>query len=148
MTDPYARKLVNRSFYAAKEDVNGRVVVVLKGLLENRSLNLITPISRTFPAGTIIELIGTDEATAAPGETVQRIAYLAFVELLDPAVLVAGDPVSINGKNVGSLVGFDDTHMPNHQNTILRMEKRVSGADLGLHPGDHVCIHGISTTSS
>lgn len=148
MTDPYARKLVNRSFYAAKEDVNGRVVVVLKGLLENRSLNLITPISRTFPAGTIIELIGTDEVAAAPGETVQRIAYLAFVELLDPAVLVAGDPVSINGKNVGTLVGFDDTHMPNHQNTILRMEKRVSGADLGLHPGDHVCIHGISTTSS
>jgi hypothetical protein len=148
MTDPYARKLVNRSFYAAKEDVNGRVVVVLKGLLENRSLNLITPISRTFPAGTIIELIGTDEVAAAPGETVQRIAYLAFVELLDPAVLVAGDPVSINGKNVGSVVGFDDTHMPNHQNTILRMEKRVSGADLGLHPGDHVCIHGISTTSS
>ncbi|MBP1656137.1 MAG: hypothetical protein H6Q31_738 [Bacteroidetes bacterium] len=148
MSDPYARKLVNRSFYAAKDDVKGRVIVVLKGLLENRSLNLITPISRTFPAGTIIELIGTDEATAAPGVSVQRIAYLAFVELLDPAVLVAGDPVSINGKNVGTIVGFDDTHMPNHQNTILRMEKRISGADLGLHPGDHVCIHGISTTPS
>jgi hypothetical protein len=143
MTDPYARKLVNRSFYTAKDDAHGRVVVVLNGLLENRSLNLITPISRTFPAGTVIELIGTDESTAGPGETVQRIAYLAFVELRNAAVLVAGDPVSINGKPVGTLVGFDDTHMPNHQNTVLRMEKRISGADLGLRPGDPVCIHGI-----
>jgi hypothetical protein len=148
MSDPYARKLVNRSFYAAKPDVNGRVVVVLKGLLENRDLNLITPISRTFPAGSIVELIGTDERTAGPGVAVQKIAYIAFVELLDAAVLVTGDPVSISGKRVGTIVGFDDTHMPNHQNTILRMEKRISGEELGLHPGDPVCIHGITSTQS
>lgn len=148
MADPYAQKLVNRTFYAAKSDICGRIAVVLRGLLENRNLNLITPISRAFPAGTIIELIGTDEENAGPGGTVQRIAYIGFVELLDGGVLLTGDPVSIKGVRVGTIAGFDDTHMPNHQNTILRMEKRIGGADLGFAPGDPVCIHGFSTTNT
>ncbi len=148
MNDPYARKLINRNFFSAKADVHGRVLVVLDGLLENRSLDLITPISRAFPGGSIIELIGTDEKGAAPGESVQKICYIAFVELDEAGVLLAGDPVSIKGKNVGTIVGFDDTHMPNHQNTILRVEKRISGADLRLSPGDPVCVHGFSTTPS
>ena len=124
---PYTQKMTNRSFFAAKSDMRGRVVVVLRGTLENRSLALITPISRAFPAGSIIELIGTDEATAGPGGTVEKIAYIAFVELIDGGVLLAGDPVFINGTQVGTIVGFDDTHVPNHQNTILRMEKRIPG---------------------
>lgn len=148
MPDPYAQKLVNRTFYAAKSDIRGRIAVVLRGLLENRNLNLITPISRAFPVGTIIELIGTDEENAGPGGTVQRIAYIGFVELLDGGVLLTGDPVSIKGVRVGTIAGFDDTHMPNHQNTILRMEKRIAGADLGFVPGDPVCIHGFSTTNT
>lgn len=145
MADPYTRKLTNRSFFAAKTPLRGRVVVVLRGTLENRSLSLITPISRAFPAGSIIELIGTDEQDAAPGSGVQRIAYIAFVELLDGGVLLAGDRVLINDAEVGTIVGFDDTHVPNHQNTILRVEKRMPGDELGLRPGDPVAIPGFSS---
>ena len=61
MADPYTQKMTNRSFFAAKTPMKGRVVVVLRGTLENRSLSLIAPISRAFPAGSIIELIGTEE---------------------------------------------------------------------------------------
>jgi hypothetical protein len=143
MADPYARNLVNRSFYHAKSDVRTKVVVTLTGALEDRDLRLITPISRAFPAGTIVELIGTDEQEAAPGGSVQRIAYLAFVELLDGGVIVAGDPVVVRGEQIGIIAGFDDTHMPNHQNTIVRMPARRAGAAIGLAPGDEVLIQGI-----
>ena len=143
MADPYARNLVNRGFYHAKPDIRTRVAVVLTGELENRGLELIKPISRAFPAGTIIELIGTDEPEAGPGRSVQRIAYLAFVELLDGGVIVSGDPVTAGGAQLGTIAGFDDTHMPNHQNTIVRMQAQRSGAELGLAPGDEILIHGI-----
>lgn len=145
MADPYERQLVNRSFYHGKLPIRGRVAVVLRGLLENRSLNLIKPISRAFPAGTIIELIGTDEEQAGPGATVERIAYIAFVELLDGGVLLAGDRVIIAGREIGVIAGFDDTHMPNHQNTVIRVNKRISGADLGITPGDDVLLPGFTS---
>jgi len=143
MADPYARNLVHRGFYHAKTDIRTRIAVVLTGSLDNRGLELIKPISRAFPAGTIIELIGTDEQDAAPGGNVQRIAYLAFVELLDGGVILAGDAVTAKGMQIGTIAGFDDTHMPNHQNTIVRMQARKSGAEMGLAPGDEILIHGI-----
>lgn len=143
MADPYEKKLVNQNFYHSKVDIKGRVVVVLDGLIDNRGLSLIKPPSRAFPAGTIIELIGTDEATASPGGNVDKIAYLAFVELTNGGVLLNGDPVYCNSHLIGSLVGYDDTHMPNHQNTIVRMDERKSGAQLGFALGDEIIIQGF-----
>ncbi len=144
MADPYARKLVNRDFYHSKSDIKAKVVVVLSGMLENRELHLIQPISRAFSNGTIIELIGTDDRKAGPGTTVNEIAYIGFVELLTGGVLLAGDLVTCNGKTIGTIAGYDDTHMPNHQNTILAMKKRISGMDLGIKIGDEITIKGFT----
>lgn len=144
MPDPYSSKLITQNFYHSKCDIKGKVVAVLDGMLENRGLNLIAPPSRAFPAGTIIELIGTDEAEAAPGEEIHKIAYLAFVELLNGGVLLKGDPVLRNGSTVGIIAGYDDTHMPNHQNTVVRMETRRTGAQMGLTVGDEVIIRGFT----
>jgi hypothetical protein len=145
MADPYTQKMTNRTFFASKVDMQGRVVTVLRGLLESRGLNLIAPISRAFPAGSIVELISTDEATAAPGVSVDRIGYIAFVELTTGGILLAGDPVSIDGKVIGTLAGFDDTHMPNHQNIILKTNGRITGETLGLKPGSDVRIPGFQS---
>ena len=144
MSDPYARKLVSRDFYHSKIDLKAKVAVVLDGMLENRRLQLIQPISRAFSSGTIIELIGTDDRNAAPGNNVDAIAYIGFVELLTSGVLLAGDPVLCNGKLIGTIAGYDDTHMPNHQNTIIAMEKRISGKGLGLKVGDEIVIKGFT----
>jgi hypothetical protein len=148
MADPYSQKMTNRTFFAAKTPMKGRVVVVLRGMLENRSLSLIAPISRAFAAGSIIELIGTDEEQAAPGANVQKIAYIAFVELLNNGVLLTNDKVFVNDHEISTIVGFDDTHMPNHQNTILRVEKRIPDDELGLRPNDPVAIPGFSSPQS
>ncbi|MCK9408857.1 MAG: hypothetical protein WCX28_08315 [Bacteriovoracaceae bacterium] len=147
MPDPYEKNLVTQNFYYSKTDIIGRIVVVLDGTLEKRGLQLIQPPSRAFPAGTIIELIGTDETSAGPGEKVEKIAYLAFVELQNGGVLLSGDPVIWNGRTIGTIAGFDDTHMPNHQNTIVTMETRSSGAQLGCAVGDEIIIQGFTSTN-
>jgi hypothetical protein len=48
------------------------------------------------------------------------------------------------GEVVGTIAGYDDTHMPNHQNVIVSVTKRVSGKDLGWQVGTQVEIrtHG------
>jgi hypothetical protein len=143
MADPYESKLVNQNFYHSKTDITGRIVVVLDGFIEHRGLQLIKPPSRAFPAGTIIELIGTDEAEAGPGQNVDAIAYLAFVELISGGVLLNGDPVYCNSTMIGTIAGYDDTHMPNHQNTIVKMKERKSGAQLGFTLHDEIIIQGF-----
>lgn len=143
MIDPYKRNLVNSTFYHAKKDIVCEVVVVLDGKLENRELHLISPISRAFSEGTIIELIATDETEAKPGEVVNNIAYIAFVELKNSGVLLNGDPVIWNEKIIGSICGYDDTHMPNHQNTIISVAERIPGKELGLKIGDKIIIKGF-----
>ncbi len=142
-SDPYSRKLVDRSFYFSKVDIETKVIAVLDGRLDNRNLNLIVPISRTFSAGTVIELIITDEDSTRPGSNVQRISYLAFVELLNSGVLLIGDEVVWNNKVIGKIAGFDDTHMPNHQNTIIYSSKRITGKEMGIKLNDLIIIKGI-----
>lgn len=143
MSDPYKRKLVNHDFYYSKVDINGKFVVVLDGKLENRALNLIQPISRAFPQHTIIELIGTDEQDVKPGSIVNSICYIGFVELLNSGVILTGDKIFWNDTEIGTITGYDDTHMPNHQNTIVFMKERVSGKDLGIKRDDKLLIKGF-----
>ncbi len=145
MGDPYEQKMTNRTFFAAKADVSGRVVTVLRGMLESRALHLIAPISRAFPAGTIVEFISTDESNAVPGATVDRIGYVAFVELTTGGILLVGDEVEVDGKPIGTIAGYDDTHIPNHQNIILKTAGRVTGEGLGLRPGTSVLIRGFQS---
>lgn len=143
MGDPYARKLTNKNFFHAKADVALRVSVVLDGHLDNRGLSLIQPISRAFPTGSFIELIGTTEVEAAPGATVETIAYIAFVEVTGPGILLAGDELVWNGSVIGTIAGYDDTHVPNHQNTIVLTKERLSGKEMGLRVGDEIFIKGF-----
>lgn len=143
MSDPYARKLTNKTFFHAKTEIRGRVVVVLDGQLDDRGLELIQPISRAFARGSIIELIGTTETGAAPGSKVETIAYLAFVELLDSGVLLVDDEITWHNQTIGTIAGYDDTHMPNHQNVIVRVNDRRSGKDIGLKAGDEILIKGF-----
>jgi len=143
MSDPYKRKLVNQDFYHSKVDINGKFLVVLDGQLDNRGLNLIQPISRAFSQHTIIELIGTDELDAKPGSMVNNICYIGFVELLNSGVILTGDRVLWNDSEIGVIAGYDDTHMPNHQNTIVLMKERISGKVLGIKRGDKLLIKGF-----
>jgi hypothetical protein len=91
------------------------------------------------PRGQIHELMLTDEA-AQLGSTVQRVALLAFFEVVQGGVALAGDNVEVRGVHQGTLCGFNDTHMPNHQNICLHSTDLSDGESRGLCLGDVVRI--------
>jgi len=135
--DPYAAGMFDGNPYRLKQNILGRLVVILDGQLEDRGLELIKPISRAVLRHEIHELILTDE-DCGPGSRVNRIAYLGFFEVDQGGVLVTGDRLLINGQEAGTLAGFDATHHPNHWNIILRTQELKSGFVRGLGLGKEV----------
>lgn len=78
MVDPYKSGMFKSNPYAKKKPCLGKLVVILDGKIEERRLQLITPISRAVQRGEIHELIVTDEESAGPGREVNKIAYWGF----------------------------------------------------------------------
>ncbi len=140
MVDPYEKGMFKQNPYAAKRDCLGKLVVVLDGKIADRGLQLITPISRALAVGDIHELIVTDEDTAGPGREVNAIAYVGFFEVLQGTVIVTGDEIKIGKLTVGKIAGFDETHMSNHLNIVIKSEKRRTGVELGLELEEIVLI--------
>ena len=140
-SDPYAAGKVTTSLYAQKRDVKGPMVVVLDGKLDDRGLSLIGPMSRCLCRGQVHELILTDEESAKPGATVQRIAYLGFFGVDQEGVVVVGDEMLLDGEKVGVLAGFDETHMPNHLNIVIQSTIRKTGSELDCRLEKIVTFH-------
>ena len=143
MKDPYASGMIKENLYYAKSDIEGNLVVVLQGKIENRGLELIKPASRCVKKFEIHELIASDEENIGPGSEVNKIAYIGFVEILQGGVILAGDAVFRNGERIGVIAGFDETHMPNHLNIVIRCDKRITGVELGCCPGDGISFRQI-----
>lgn len=132
MVDPYKAGFFSDNPYAAKTAVEGKLVVVLKGKLEKRELELIPMISRAVQKHEVHELIITDELAVGPGSKVNKIAYIGFVEIAKGGVLVVGDTLTVQSKLIGQIVGFDETHLPNHLNIVVASENRADGIESGL----------------
>ncbi len=138
--DPHASGLVTKNTYSSKRKIQSSVVAVLQLVMEGRELNLIKPISRAVKKNEIHELIVTDEKEAKPGSVVNQVSYIAFIEISQGGVIVVGDEVYWNNNLLGIVAGFDDTHMPNHQNIVLYSTKRVTGKDLHINIEDPIII--------
>lgn len=136
MKDPYKAGMFLTNPYYAKSDIQGRLVVVLDGKLEQRGLELITQISRCVLKNEIHELIASDETGLGAGSKVEKVSYLAFFEISQAGVLTIGDELFWGGRLIGTVAGFDETHMPNHLNIVISTRERLSGAELKLNLGD------------
>jgi hypothetical protein len=122
MSSPYDFKRITPSVYGDKRLVEGEIVAVLHVEFEDRGLELIQTKSRTVKLNEIHELMITDEQGAAPGGGADRVRAIAFFEITKSGLIVMGDNVSINGKKLGILAGYDVTHMPNHINVVVKTE--------------------------
>ncbi len=117
---PYDPNLITPSVYGNRRSVVGEVVALLDITFEDRGLKLIQAMSRAFILNEIHELMITDEEEALPGGIANHISVIAFFEIKQGGVSVVGDEVSVDGKPLGELAGFDLTHMPNHMNVLVR----------------------------
>ncbi|MFH2112771.1 MAG: hypothetical protein ABIJ47_16100 [Candidatus Bathyarchaeota archaeon] len=134
MTAPYDFRRITPSVYGDRRPVEGEVVALLHVCFEDRGLKLIETKSRAVRLQEIHELMITDE-DAAPGGGADRVRAIAFFEVNRSGLIVMGDNVSVEGRRLGSLAGFDETHMPNHMNIVVKTESLDEPA---IRVGDRV----------
>ncbi|EGW41203.1 hypothetical protein [Desulfosporosinus sp. OT] len=132
MVDPYQAGFFRENPYAAKRVIKGKLVVILRGKLEQRGLELIPTISRAVLKDEVHELIVTDQENAGPGSKVDKIAYIGFIEITAGGVMTVGDTLTCQDKVLGRVVGFDETHLPNHLNIVLASDTRSDGVEKNL----------------
>jgi hypothetical protein len=129
----------------AKRVVTGTVVKVLLHRRDDRGMSLEPHASRCVREGEVHELVTTDHRETAAGARIDRVGFLGFAELHRAGVIDRGDEFWIDGRLVGTVLGFDGCHFPNHYNILIATATPVSGADLGLRPEMSVGFGGAST---
>jgi hypothetical protein len=131
-------RFVTLATYAANRPVAGSVITVLNSKHEARGLKLMPTYSRALRKNSIHELIATDEPGKKPGDTANRIAYLAFFEVMRGGCIIVGETLFVDGKPVGEVLGFDETHEPNHINIIIGVKERKTGPQLKFKLGSKI----------
>ncbi|QWF83842.1 DUF6917 domain-containing protein [Amycolatopsis sp. CA-230715] len=118
----------------AKRIVRGALVKVLRHRRTERGMSLEPHASRCVQAGEVHELVTTDHTETEEGSRIDRVGFLGFAELSCAGVLDRGDEFWVGGRFVGTVLGFDACHFPNHYNILITADTPVSGEDLGLAP--------------
>lgn len=117
-----------------KLTVSGRLVKILVHRREDRGMEVDEWASRCVRRGEVHELVTTDQHDTTTGARVDRVGFLGFVEIAGAGVIDRGDEVLIDGKRVGSVLGFDSCHFPNHYNILIAADVTLTGRELGLQP--------------
>ena len=138
--DPYQE--LKRRPSSRKSEVRARIVTVFGNKREDRGLRLMATYTRALCQNEIHEFIITNERGVRPGCTVDAVGYVCFGEIERGGVAMFGDKVVAKDRVVGEIVGFNETHMPNHLNIVMEADNLRSGFELGLNVGDQIVIAG------
>lgn len=118
----------------AKRAVSGVLVKVLVHRRDDRGMSLEPFASRCVRQGELHELVTTDHAGTESGTRIDRVGFLGFVEIGTAGVVDRGDELWLGDTRVGTVLGFDACHFPNHYNILVHSERVRTGAELGLLP--------------
>ena len=106
---------------------------------------ILTPFrTRCLRTGDIHEFVLCGDGLN-PNEPIDRVSYLGFGEILTGGVAEIGDGFYVDGKLLGTLIGFDETHAPNHYNILIASNRLLPGSTLGLQVDGEFSIRGQST---
>lgn len=118
----------------AKRAVSGTLVKVLLHHRQQRGMSLEPHASRCVRQGEIHELVTTDHDDTSPGARIDRVGFLGFAEIGHAGVIDRGDRFWVGDQLIGTVLGFDACHFPNHYNILIQAAKPVTGAELSLEP--------------
>ncbi|ANN17224.1 hypothetical protein SD37_17290 [Amycolatopsis orientalis] len=125
-----------------KREITGTVVKVLVHHRDDRGMSLEPFASRCVRVGEVHELVTTNHQDTAPGARIDRVAFLGFAEIDRAGVIDRGDEVWLGDELVGTVLGFDGCHFPNHYNILIHTARPVSGEEIGLKPEGEVRFRG------
>jgi hypothetical protein len=117
----------------AKHTVRAVFVKLLRHSRTDRGMTLIEEDSRCIRQGELHEIVVTD-TDPLPGGRIDRVGFLGFVEVTRAGVIEVGDQVLLRDRPIGSVVGFDACHYPNHYNILIRAGELLTATttELGL----------------
>ncbi|MBJ7600533.1 MAG: hypothetical protein DLM67_26735 [Candidatus Nephthysia bennettiae] len=138
--EPHAGGVLDNDYpYTDKRTVEGHLVCVLGARADDRRLELTVHPSRAVRCHEIHEVLMVEDPEAAPTRTVGRVAYAGCVEIARGGMILIHDRVVVAGRDIGTVVGFDETHLPNHMNiAVLAAGELRNGEELGLEINDSV----------
>ncbi|MGF7047247.1 hypothetical protein J2T13_001752 [Paenibacillus sp. DS2015] len=117
---------------AVKRIVKGTFVGLLFHTQEDRGMRLIEFDTRCVQQGEIHEIVTTTHHQATNGDRIDRVGFLGFAEMKCGGVIGRGDPVMIKDQVIGTVLGFDDCHFPNHYNILISTMDTLTADDLKL----------------
>jgi hypothetical protein len=132
---------VNPNEDGPKRIVHGTLVKVLTHRRDDRGMRLEPEASRCVRQGDVHELVTTDHRETAPGTRIDRVGFLGFAEMGCAGVIDRGDEFRVDDQVVGTVLGFDACHFPNHYNILIAVDNPHSGMELSLRPELPVSFH-------
>jgi hypothetical protein len=123
--------------FSSRCEVLGRWVAVMEHRRNDRKLVPAAWKTRCICAGEIHEFILCQHGRTH-GEEINDVSYLGFAEITSGGVVALGDGLHVDGRLIGTVCGFDETHAPNHYNILIATERLVTGAEIGLVVGESV----------
>ncbi|MCK3860980.1 hypothetical protein [Pseudomonas sp. B329] len=114
----------------SKGPISARLIKLLFHKQMTRGMRLMEFQSRCVRRTEVHELVTTDQRDAQPGDRIDRVGFIGFVEVLEAGVVEAGDAFYIDGRCVGHVLGFDECHFPNHYNILISTQTLLSGDDI------------------
>lgn len=117
---------------SVKRIVDGSFVKLLFHKQEHRGMQLIEFETRCVKKGEVHELVTTIHKDAKSGDSINQVGFLGFAEMDCSGVIEIGDQVKVDGKIIGTVLGFDDCHFPNHYNILIATVELLTADSLNL----------------
>jgi len=124
---------LDNQFITDKREVPGRWVAIMDYSRNDRNLELTPYKSRCMKKGEVHEFLVCDSKTDI-SKSINNVSYIGFGEITESGVIEPGDNLIIDGEIIGEIIGFDESHMPNHYNIIIRCKNLNTGKEIGLQP--------------
>ena len=137
--DPYAEGIVSKKLHIFKDPILAKAIGILTNAAKGRNMVLIPNSSRAVLYNEVHELVCTTE-NRKQGETVNNVAYLAFIVFEESGVIAVDDILITDGVEMGRVIGFNEIHMPNHINIVIQTHELTTGIQAGWQPGTPICF--------
>jgi L-arabinose 1-dehydrogenase len=124
-----------RARMRSKDVLEAKLVKLLFHRREDRGMTLAPWASRCIRRGEIHEIVTTVDVSAP---VIDRVGFLGFAEFAAGGVLDRGDEVWLGSLRLGTVLGFDECHAPNHLNILIASDSTPTSADLAAGVGDRL----------
>ncbi len=116
--------------YSSKSSIKFRIKAVMKNKRIDRKLKLSEYVTRCINKNQLHEFLIANDWNNDKNKLLNDISYIGFMECIECGVIEIGDNFSDdNGTIVGTIIGFDYTHMPNHMNIVLKSVSTETGKE-------------------